>query len=211
MKDNRDLSILGLMIKDEVAKAQLNSWVESTGEMPKRYFIMNAFDETVAFLGLILGAYFGDFLSPKIVIISLVNAGVAMSISSFIVALLIEGAEATRIIDLIKYKVAVKRASFLARLERYNRRYIFKTAMANGSAALISAFLISLPYAMALGNIFSVLAAFYFSIIVIIILLFVLGFLLGRIAKRRELLYCFSTIIAGTLTGIICMLLGFIE
>lgn len=67
--------ILSLMIKDEVAKAQFNSWIEGTSEMPKRYFIMNAFDETVAFLGLILGAYFGDFLSPKIIIISLVNAG----------------------------------------------------------------------------------------------------------------------------------------
>lgn len=211
MSHSKDISVLSLMIRDEVTKAQLNSWIEGTSEMPKRYFIMNAFDETVAFLGLILGAYFGNFLSPRIVLVSLVNSGIAMSISSFVVALLIEGAEATRILDLIKHKVSVGRGSLLNMLERFNRRYVIKTALANGFSALIATLLISSPYFMALMGLLSILAAFYTSIIVIIILLFVLGFLLGRIAKKRELLYCFSTIVAGTLTGLICMLLGFVE
>lgn len=211
MSHSKDISVLSLMIRDEVTKAQLNSWIEGTSEMPKRYFIMNAFDETVAFLGLILGAYFGNFLSPRIVLVSLVNSGIAMSISSFVVALLIEGAEATRILDLIKHKVSVGRVSLLNMLERFNRRYVIKTALANGFSALIATLLISSPYFMALMGLLSILAAFYTSIIVIIILLFVLGFLLGRIAKKRELLYCFSTIVAGTLTGLICMLLGFVE
>ncbi|MEM0084063.1 MAG: hypothetical protein QW743_01010 [Candidatus Methanomethylicia archaeon] len=55
---------------------------------------------------------------------------------------------------------------------------------------------------------FSAFDAFYISLIVVVFLLLILGFMLGRIAKRRSMVYCLLTMSSGVLTGFISMLLG---
>ncbi|MEM3615724.1 MAG: hypothetical protein QXX09_03640, partial [Candidatus Methanomethylicia archaeon] len=182
-----DVLSLVLTVRDEVVKIAVNGWVEDSREMPKRYFVMNCFDETVAFLGLILGAFFAGFLSPKIVLASLVNAGFAMAVSSFTVAFLVEGAEAARILELVKSRLSGGLAStFIVRLRRFNRGHVFRSAFANGFSALISTMLTSLPYLLSLYGFSTVVDAFYLSIIIVTILLLILGFLLGRIAGGRS-------------------------
>lgn len=60
-----DVSTLLLMIRDDVVKVAVGGWIEDSREMPKRYFIVNCFDESVAFLGLILGSFLWWFPYSK--------------------------------------------------------------------------------------------------------------------------------------------------
>lgn len=97
----------------------------------------------------------------------------------------------------------------MIRLRNFCKRHVFKSAFSNGASALLSTALIGLPYLFALLNVFSAFDAFYISLIIVIILLLVLGFMLGRIAKRRSIMYCLLTISSGVLTGFISMILGY--
>ncbi len=204
-------SIINLTIKDHNLKLQLNNWIASMRDVPKRYFIVNAFDEIVAFLGLILGIYFGGFLSARILLTSIVNAGIAMCISGFTAAFLTEEAEVARILDNVKPKLIVFKTTLLRRIEYTCRIHILKSGIASGFAALLSSFLVAFPYLLAIENIISIIDAFTSSIIIVIVLLFILGLILGRIARGRELKYCLVTTMAGLATGFLCMLLSFIE
>jgi len=205
------VSIIGVSIRDQVIRSQLSSWIAGIRDVPKRYFIVNAFDEAVAFLGLILGAYFGGFLSAKILLTSIVNAGIAMCVSGFTAAILIEEAELARILEPLRPKLVYLRGDVLRRIERLGRSHIFKSGLASGLAALISSLLVSLPYLISVEGLISVNDAFSFSIIIVVILLFILGMVLGKTAGNRELRYCLATVMAGLVTGFLCMLLGFIE
>lgn len=202
-----DVSTLLLMVRDELVKVTVGGWIEDSREIPKRYFIMNCFDETVAFLGLILGSFYGGFLIPRIIFISLLNAGFAMAISSFTVALLVESAEVDRLLEFVSGRLG-SGGMFMIRLRSFCWGHVFKSAFANGASAFLSTALIGLPYLFALLNVFSAFDAFYISLIVVIVLLLVLGFMLGRIAKRRSMVYCLLTMSSGVLTGFISMLLG---
>lgn len=175
------------------------------GEIARRYFIMNAFDGVLAILGLIAGTHIAGNVNPKIVLGSGLGLSLTISISGFSGAYIVERAERSRKLREIKKALFIDVDETL--LDKATNLSVILIAFINAAAPLVTSILALAPYILASFNIITLMQAFTFSLLVILVMLFTLGYYLGRITGRSPLKYGLITLIIGLVVGFLVMIL----
>lgn len=178
-------------------------------EIARRYFVMNSFDGALTILGIIVALFMSGERRASLIIISSLGAAVAMAISGIWGAYSIEKAERTN--SLRELEKHLLRDLDETELERKLNITTILIALVDGlSPMLVSVILVS-PFFLAQGGLLSIQKAFYASIGLIVLVLFLLGLFVGHVAKEDGIRSGFSMLFAGIAVGAVVVLLKLLE
>ncbi|MCP3682981.1 MAG: hypothetical protein GY861_09845 [bacterium] len=171
----------------------------------RRYIIMNSFDGALTVLGIILASFFAGLTDPRLLILPIVGAAVAMFISGTWGAYMAETAEIKNKIKELEKHMFKK----LSKTEFSNEahRKAFLVAFVNGLNPLLVSFIILIPFFLAAKNIISMTYAYYASLILLAIIVFVSGAYSGKIAKENMIKRGFIMLLAGFVIALIFFIL----
>ncbi|MEM2482689.1 MAG: hypothetical protein QW365_06345 [Candidatus Nezhaarchaeales archaeon] len=180
--------------------------ISGVAEICRRYFVMNMFDGTLAALGVIIGMWVSGVDDPRVAIKTVLAAGLAMFFSGSLGAYLTEKAERERKIRELEEAMFQDMKGSL--YERLSKLAVLVVSIIDGISPLIACIALSVPLMLSQLFNFSFTVASLVSLLVGIIVLGLLGFFLGRIAKKRPLGYMLYMMLAGVTSAIVIVLLG---
>jgi predicted membrane protein (TIGR00267 family) len=173
--------------------------VSRAHEIARRLFVMNAFDGTLTIMGVVVGAHLSGVMDPRAVIVAGIGGSIAMGISGASGAYLAEQAERVR--DLKKLESAMLTDLGDTHFARASRFATLVVAVVDGISPAICAFILILPFLFvpAIGSD----TAFYLSISLGLVILFLLGIFLARISEEDVLRSGLRMILVGVITVVI--------
>jgi predicted membrane protein (TIGR00267 family) len=173
-------------------------------EIARRYFVMNAFDGALTILGVIIGAFVGGAVDPKVIISAGVGASLAMGLSGGIGAYMAERAERGRALkELEAHMFRDLQNTVIGRASRAAAYWVaFVDAISPAAAALIPLF----PLILAQLRLIPVDMAMLASIALNMATLFVLGAFLGRTSKENIWVHGMIMMGAGALVATLLFL-----
>jgi predicted membrane protein (TIGR00267 family) len=175
--------------------------IAGIGEIARRYFAMNSFDDVLMVLGILLAGFFGNILEKGVIITAVIGATIAAIISGFLGTYLTETAERESQIKRLEKKVSIRlRKSPIGKAHRFA---IFVLAVGNSGEDLLISLLILIPFFI---KTLVIQQAYLFSIIAAFVILFLIGVFLGKISKEN----LFKTGVKMIITGVICAILIFL-
>lgn len=154
--------------------------ITGSHSIARRYFVVNGFDGALTMLGLIMGFAFSSSTDLSIVINACMGAAIALGVSGFSSAYISESAERKHALGKLQ-QAMVNDLEHSAHAEA--ARWVpWMIALVNGLAPFVIALLIIMP--MWLFNIgFPLpLPPLYAAVVMALVLVFLLGVFLGRIA-----------------------------
>ncbi len=174
--------------------------IADIGEIARRYFAMNSFDDVLMFLGIMLAGFFGGITEKRVIITTIIGATIAATISGFWGAYLTETAERESQIRKLEKKVSVRlKKSPIGQAHKFAT---FVLAILNSGTDLLISLIILTPFL--IGDV-AIRYAYLLSIFVSFIALFLLGVFLGRISKENICKMGIKMVI----TGIVCAVIIF--
>ncbi len=162
-------------------------------EMIRRYFVMNGFDGILTVLGILIGSYISENINPPLIINITLTSGIAMFISGFFGAYIAERAE--RLKEIRELERALLKPLKNSVLEEAVLTVTIIVGIVDGSSPLIVSLVIIVPFFLGL----SPLLAFYISLSIALILLFLMGLYLGKISKEHIILSAIRMVAIGIL------------
>uniref|UniRef100_A0A7J3X5K4 VIT family protein n=1 Tax=Thermofilum pendens TaxID=2269 RepID=A0A7J3X5K4_THEPE len=172
----------------------------------RRYFVMNCFDGVMTMLGFILGYFFSGGSNPGTAVGAGVAASIAMGVSGFTGALLTEFAERAR--ELEELERAMFKDLTPTVFGRALRVAALAAAVVDALAPAAGAMTVAAPVVLSSMGLVSFPTAVALSAATGLLVLFALGYYLGRIAEGRPLLYGAVMAGAGVLVSAAVTLLG---
>ncbi len=169
---------------------------------------MNAFDGVLATFGLITGAHITGNVNPKVVLGSGLGLALAMSISGFSGAYIVERVERGQKLREIKKALFMNIDKTI--LDKAMNFSVVLIAFISAAAPLMTSLLALVPYVLAVSNIITLIQAFTYSLLVILVILFTLGYYMGRIIGKSPLKYGLITSIIGLIIGLVVSFLAMI-
>jgi len=203
--DSSDSSNLLMLLEEKRDNFKHYLKISGIGEIARRYFIMNAFDGAVTMLGILIGAYVGGAVSPKIILSAGLGAGIAMGVSGFFGAYLAEEAERSRRIRSLEKALHIDLDDTLI-----GRAATFAAVMAaliDALSPMLAALISISPFILSFMGILDPWLSYMVSIGLILTLLLILGIFLGKVSGENTLYYALATTSAGLVTGLIGMFL----
>ncbi|MFX0167875.1 MAG: VIT1/CCC1 transporter family protein [Candidatus Hodarchaeota archaeon] len=171
----------------------------------RRYFATNAFDGTLTVMGLILGSYFTIILNPSTVLRAGIGACIAMMFSGFAGTYFAE-----RLIQheqLQELEKAMLRKMDKTLPSRASHFVIVLAAIVDGAAPFITGLICLIPIVTTMFGLITWNLAILISTISGLIILFLLGFYIGRVAKTNPWVHGFQTFATGIGTAIAIILI----
>jgi predicted membrane protein (TIGR00267 family) len=176
-------------------------------DIMRRYFIVNGFDGALTMLGLMMGFLLSTPADLSVIINACLGAGIALGMSGLSSAYISESAERTRALGKLEEAMATDLQNS-AHGEAV-RVVPWVVALVNGLAPLIISLLILLPLLLADAGVQLPLPALYAAVMVALILVFLLGIFLGRIADTSWLRSGFQALFTAVVTaGLIVIFTG---
>ncbi|MBW2971654.1 VIT1/CCC1 transporter family protein [Candidatus Woesearchaeota archaeon] len=177
-------------------------------EIVRRYIIINSFDGALTILGIIVAVFLSGITDPKLIIIPSMGASVAMCVSGIWGSYAAERAE-------IRKKIRHLEAHLIHDLSdtefaRKRERMAWVIGLVDGIIPLILALVLILPFFFVVPGIISISVAYYISLILIGVNLFILGAFAGKIANESMLKQGIIMLFAGVIIGMIFMLLAYL-
>jgi predicted membrane protein (TIGR00267 family) len=177
-------------------------------EIARRYLAMNAFDGALTMLGLILGGLLT--INPSnpspgftAILLAALGTSMAMAISGFSGSYLAESAERDREVeDLGRAMLTDMSDSMYAKAGRTTSIVV---AIVDGASPAIAAFIIIIPLLFVPAGYLDYHFAFYVSIAICMLLLFMLGLFMGTVSKKNMWAYGAKTLLAGIITAILML------
>ena len=178
--------------------------ITRTHGIARRYFVVNGFDGALTMLGLIIGFLLSAPTNISIIINACLGAAIALGVSGVSSAYISEAAERRR--ELLKLEEAMV-ADLQQTAHGEAARWVpMLIALVNGLAPLIISLLIILPLWLSNVGIPMPLSPLYVAIIVALLLVFLLGVFLGRIAGISWLRSGLRTLLVAMLTIVLIYL-----
>lgn len=199
--DGSDSSNLLMLLEEKRDNFKHYLKISGIGEIARRYFIMNAFDGAVTMLGILIGAYVGGAVSPRIILSAGLGAGIAMGVSGFFGAYLAEEAERSRRIRSLEKALHIDLDDTLI-----GRAATFAAVMAaliDALSPMLAALISISPFILSFMGILDPWLSYMISIGLILTLLLILGIFLGKVSGENTLYYALATTSAGLVTGLI--------
>ncbi|MGB9749023.1 MAG: VIT1/CCC1 transporter family protein [Candidatus Woesearchaeota archaeon] len=171
-----------------------------------RYWILNSFDSILVMIGILVGAYLSKEITRELVISVGIASALAMFVSGFFGAYTTEEAESYKEINEIERAMLKKLEGKLFKGAKKEVPLI--TALSNGLSPLLNSLIILIPFFM--KSFFSVKNAFYVSLAIAIMLLFMIGCYLGRISRKNILINGLKVILVAILAVALIYLINLI-
>lgn len=151
----------------------------------RRYLVVNGFDGALAMLGLLLGFHVSQPVELSVVVGACFGTAIALGVSGVSSAYISEAAERRRALDELEEAMAadLHRSAY----GQAARWVPWLVAVVNGAAPLIIALLILLPLWLAQHGVPLPLPPLPSAMVMALLLIFLLGVFLGRIAGRSWL------------------------
>jgi len=173
--------------------------ITRTHGIVRRYFVVNGFDGALTMLGLIIGFLFSEAMDISIIINVCIGAAIALGVSGISSAYVSEAAERRRHLTKLEEAMATDlQDSAHGSAARWVPILI---ALINGSAPLIISLLILTPLWLSHAGIPLPLSPLYLAIAIALLLIFLLGVFLGRIAGTSWLRSGIQTLLIALLTA----------
>jgi predicted membrane protein (TIGR00267 family) len=165
----------------------------------RRYFVVNGFDGALTMLGIIIGFYVSEPAGLGTIISACLGAAIALGVSGVSSAYISESAERRRaLLQLEEAMLADLRDSHHGDAARWVPLLI---AVVNGAAPLLISLLIITPLWLSHAGVSLPLAPLHVAILVALILIFLLGVFLGRVAGISWLHSGIRTLLVALLTA----------
>ena len=165
----------------------------------RRYFVVNGFDGALTMLGIIIGFYVSEPAGLGTVISACLGAAIALGVSGVSSAYISESAERRRaLLQLEEAMLADLQDSHHGEAARWVPLLI---AVVNGAAPLLISLLIITPLWLAHAGVSLPLTPLHVAILVALILIFLLGVFLGRVAGISWLHSGIRTLLVALLTA----------
>ncbi|MCK4675236.1 MAG: hypothetical protein KAT61_04935 [Gammaproteobacteria bacterium] len=178
--------------------------ITSTHGIVRRYFVVNGFDGALTMLGLIIGFLVSSPSNLSVIINVCLSAAIALSVSGLSSAYISESAERKRALG--KLEQAMISDLNESAYGDATRRVPFLIALVNGLAPLIISLLILLPLWLSIAGVILPVPPLYAAIIVALLLIFLLGVFLGRIAGGSWLRSGIQTLLVAVVTAVLIYL-----
>jgi len=153
--------------------------ISHSGEIMRRYFVVNGFDGALTMLGLIMGFYVSDRVDLAVVITSCLAAALALGMSGISSAYISEAAERRRTL------AQLEKAMLTSLDESHHARAAiwipWLVALVNGIAPLLIALIIVTPLWLARSGMVLALKPLPAAMAVALVIIFLLGVFLGRV------------------------------
>ena len=175
-----------------------------TGPALRRYFVNTMFDSTFAVLGIIIGSALTADADPSLVIATIITSCVALAISTGSSVYEAETLEQSRRMDEIGR--AMLRPVEETNLGKASKASAAIIAISNSLAPLMSGAIIVSPFLL-LGEETIVVAA-EVAIALAIILLFITGFIMGKLSERNPWWKGLRMSLVGLAAFVICYMIG---
>jgi len=188
----------------EKTKLLLN--ISSSHDIVRRYFVVNGFDGALTMLGLIIGFLISTPSSLTVIINACVGAAIALGMSGMSSAYISEVAERKRALDKLEEAMITDlQESAHADAARW---VPFLIALVNGLAPLVISLLILTPLWLSHRGIAMPFSPLYVAIVIALLLIFLLGVFLGRIADISWLRSGMQTLLVAVITAALIYLLA---
>jgi len=187
-------------LRGVVEKYKLYSQITDLSSVSRRYFVIGFFDGALTILGLIMGAHLSGEASNNLIISAGIATALALGISSGF------GAYEAEIIEQNIKKKEIERAMLSnvgGVIDSAHKVAIYFSAFIHGIAPLIASLIPLVPYAVLPLDL-----AFYSSMVLGFVSLFVVGFIFGRISKTNVLIAGLKFVLAGVITLIVITILN---
>ena len=175
-----------------------------TGPALRRYFVNTMFDSTFAVLGIIIGSALTADADSGLVIATIITSCVALAISTGSSVYEGETLEQSRRMDEIGR--AMLRPVEETNLGKASKASAAIIALSNSLAPLMSGAIIVSPFVL-LGD-ETILVAAEVAIVLAIILLFITGFIMGKISERNPWWKGMRMALVGVAAFFVCYLIG---
>ncbi len=178
-------------------------------EIARRYFVMNSFDGALTILGIVIAVYISGKHDSKLIIISSLGAAVAMAISGIWGAYSIERAERLRgLKELERHLMADLEET---EIEKKVNATTILVALVDGLSPMLATLLIISPFFASQVGFIEAESAFYYSIAVVVVILFLLGALVGHVAKEDRIKSGAKMLLAGISVAVVVFLLDLLK
>jgi predicted membrane protein (TIGR00267 family) len=178
-------------------------------EIARRYFIMNSFDGALTILGIVIAVYISGKHESGLIIISSLGAAVAMAISGIWGAYSIERAERLRVLkELERHLMADLEET---EIEKKVNSTTILVALVDGLSPMLATLLIISPFIASQLGLAGAESAFYYSIAIVVIMLFLLGALVGHVAKEDRAKSGAKMVFAGISVAVVVLLLDLLK
>lgn len=165
----------------------------------RRYFVVNGFDGALTMLGLIIGFLISASANLSVIINVCLGAAIALGMSGVSSAYVSESAERRRALgELEEAMVTDLQESAHGEAARLTPLLI---ALVNGLAPLIISLLILTPLWLANAGVTLPVAPLYAAVMIALLLIFLLGVFLGRIAGISWLRSGIQTLLVAIVTA----------
>ncbi len=184
-------------------KARDYDAIASISEIGRRAVAQNSFDGVLTTMGILMGTYFGNVESPRIVITTVLGASIAMGVSGMWGTYFVERAERAKKTHDLEMQVLRKlKNTRIGKAERFATLVI---SFLDGLSPFIASIIILLPFFFIKAD--AMLTAYEASLVLAFAELAFLGAFLGKISKENLLKSSFKMMIAGLICIILTMLL----
>ncbi|MGD8484851.1 MAG: hypothetical protein PVJ63_11340 [Thioalkalispiraceae bacterium] len=178
--------------------------ITHSSDIVRRYFVVNGFDGALTMLGLIIGFLVSTSANLTVVINACLGAAIALGMSGVSSAYISESAERRRALGKLE-------GAMISNLQdsahgEAARLAPLLIALVNGSAPLIISLIILVPLWLARAGLPLPLSPLYTAIIVALLLIFLLGVFLGRIADISWLRSGIQTLLVAVITAALIFL-----
>lgn len=175
-------------------------------DIARRYFVVNGFDGALTMLGLVIGFLVSAPANLSVIINACLGAAIALGMSGVSSAYVSEAAERKHALD----KLEQAMVSDLQQSAHGEAARIVPllVALVNGSAPLVISLLIMIPLWLADNGIALPMSPLYLAIMVALLLIFLLGLFLGRIAGISWLRSGIQTLLVAVVTAVLIFLLA---
>ena len=178
--------------------------ITRTNHILRRYFVVNGFDGALTMLGLIIGFLVSTPADLSLIINACLGAAIALGVSGVSSAYVSESAERKRALGKLE-------GAMISNLQESThgeaaRLVPILIALVNGSAPLVISLLILIPLWLSNAGIPLPLPPLYAAILIALLLVFLLGVFLGRIAGVSWMRSGIQTMLVAIMTaGLIYM------
>jgi predicted membrane protein (TIGR00267 family) len=178
-------------------------------EIARRYFVMNSFDGALTILGIVIAVYISGKHESGLIIISSLGAAVAMAISGIWGAYSIERAERLRgLRELERHLMADLEET---EIEKKVNSTTVLVALVDGLSPMLATLLIISPFIASQLGLVDAQSAFFYSIAIVVIILFFLGALVGHVAKEDRFKSGAKMVLAGIAVAVVVLLLDLLK
>jgi len=180
-----------------------------SGDIAKRYLVMNSFDGALTALGLIIGNWLVGIKDPRVLIVAGLGASMAMGVSGAFGAYLTEAAVKKE--EMAEYQSAMLETFEDTVVDEAAAFSSYFVAFIDGFSPFLAASISFFPFILVLFFSLDINTAYLASFVLTGFSLFFLGTYLGKISKTNLYVNGFKMIIAGLIVGLLVLFIEFIS